>query len=113
MQCRFTAASNEVCGKCDLNLEKHKHHSNKTSSVRWESISILSTMVSFVWGNYSRVSELTSQLYTILQTFVAHFLKIYRIQSENVTYYALIYHSSCESPLGLKFLKFSLSEKFG
>lgn len=60
LQRRFTAVSNEVDGKCVLNLEKREQYSNKTS-MRWKSVPILSTMVSFVWSNYSRVSELISQ----------------------------------------------------
>lgn len=60
MQGCFTPVSNEADGKCDLNLETHKQYSNKTSSMSLESIAILSTMLSFVGGNYSRVSELIS-----------------------------------------------------
>lgn len=33
LQCCFTAVSNEVCQKCDLNLEKREHYSNKTTSM--------------------------------------------------------------------------------
>lgn len=35
LQCHFTAVSNEVYEKCDLNLEKQKHYINKTNSTGW------------------------------------------------------------------------------
>lgn len=100
---RLAAASNEVDGKCDLNLETHKQCGNKTSSAEMESIPILSAMLLFVWGNYRRLSELISHM--LLLSSSCSIFKMCRIRSENVT----IYHFSKNlSYYTLKLLYFQL-----